>query len=335
MPGPAWGTDLLVQPGAVAEEDRHEMDPDLVDVPGLEQLARDINPAHAHVRGPGGRAVPDITHLGRGADRPAPEPPRPRRRPTRMSLRLLCVALAVVSTLAACGGGEPEQAPPADGDEPIVLIDRRAGLAPAAAEWALPGYVLLADGAAIVRAPDQGIVLSATRRTLSAAQVADMFRRAGGADLFRSRTYQRNVVDGTALVVRITSNKGHYETTVVQPGPDESGDRGRVTRFAATAPRVGEPAGAYEPDRVAAVVVAGSDDTSDVRPWPLTVPATGMPGFPSRPCLIIDGPQVPALLASARTATIHTRWSADGSALSLRIRPLLPYEHRCDDLHRG
>jgi hypothetical protein len=249
-----------------------------------------------------------------------------------MARRLLCV-LILVSVLAACGDGDASRPPPRTaGTEPIILIQRRAGLAPAAAPWALPEFVLLADGTAVVRGADQGIVLSGTRRTLSAEQVAGLYRRAADAKLFQSRTFPRNILDGTTLVVRITSTAGRHETTVIQPDPHEGGDRGRIARFAADAASAGAPGGAYRPERAAVVVVAGGDDTTDVRPWPLAVAPERMPGYPSRPCLILDGDRLPALLAAVRGAGPHTRWTAGGQRLSLVVRPLLPDEQTCTDL---
>jgi hypothetical protein len=130
-----------------------------------------------------------------------------------------------------------------------------------------------------------------------------------------------------------TSAKGRHETSVDNPSRDDGGDRGRVVDFAAAATRAGAAAGDFEPSRVALVIVAGSDATTDVRPWPLSRPATGMPGYPQRPCLIMDGGSVPD---SLRTATTETRWTTDdGHPVALRVRPLLPYEHTCADIGQG
>ena len=240
-------------------------------------------------------------------------------------------ALWLVLLLAACAGS-PHEAPPRAGDDPIVLVEYHPGLAPAAAVWALPQFALLADGTALTATDDRGILLSATRRTLTADQVADLYDRAGDAGLFRSREYSSDVLDASALVVRITSDRGRHETVVVQPSARDRGGRGRAVRFADEATQLGTPAGEYLPDRVAAIVVAGRDDNSDVRPWPLPVPASEMPGYPSRPCLIVSGAGVAPLLAVARNATAETAFSSAGQALSLRVRPLLPYEHSCADL---
>jgi hypothetical protein len=235
--------------------------------------------------------------------------------------------LAVLSLLAACGG-EPEVPPPAGGDQPILLIDMHPGFSAPAARWALPTFVLLGDGTAIAGAADQGIVLTARRRVLTAEQVAALYRRADDAGLLRSREYRQDVLDAGALVVRITTDRATHETSIVNPSPPEGGGRGRALRFVAEAARAGVADGAYPADRVAVIVVAGGDDTTDVRPWPLAVPAARMPGYPGRPCLIVPAAEVAAL----RGATPRTRWSADGKALSLLVRPLLPYEERCEDL---
>jgi hypothetical protein len=238
--------------------------------------------------------------------------------------------LIVLFMLAGCGAADAEPVPPRTGAEPIVVIREYPGFAPAATRFALPSFTLLADGTAILAAGDRGIVVSGTRRTLSAGQVTDLFGKAAEADLFTSHHYRRNVLDGSTLVVQVTSAKGRHETSVDSPSGDEGGDRGRVVDFASAAARAGVAAGDFEPSQVALVIVADSDATTDVRPWPLSRPASGMPGYPQRPCLIMDGGSVPG---PVRTATRETRWTTDdGHTVALRVRPLLPYEHTCADI---
>ena len=250
---------------------------------------------------------------------------------TRRLPRALAALLAI-TVLAACSAGR-ERPPPRTGSTPILLIEYEPGLAPAAEAWALPALVLLADGTAISRAPDQGVLLAGETRTLSGAEVTDLYARAADAGLFDDRTYGRDgVLDAGALVVAIASDRGRHETTVVLPDPEDRGARGRVARFAAGVPTRGTPTGPYTPTAVAAVVVADGDDSSDVRRWPLATPAAEMPGAPTSPCQIISGARLPGLLAATGTATARTRWSSGGKALSLRLRPLLPYEHTCEDL---
>ncbi|WP_433361487.1 hypothetical protein ACQPZX_28560 [Actinoplanes sp. CA-142083] len=247
-----------------------------------------------------------------------------------MRFRLLA-ALAVLSLLAACGG-EPELPPPAGGDQPILLIDEHPGFSPPASRWALPSFVLLGDGSAIIGDDDQGIAFTGKRRALTAGQVAELYRDADDAGLMRSRRHTEDVLDAGALVVRITTDKGTHETSVVAPDFGDGGARGRAIRFATEALRAGEPGGAYVPEKVAAVVVGEDEDTTDVRPWPLPTPAAQMPGYPGRPCLVLDGADAARLLRTALTATARTRWSSGEKTLSLRVRPLLPYEKTCDDL---
>jgi hypothetical protein len=245
-------------------------------------------------------------------------------------------SLIAVLILTACSHGDTAQhRPPGDGTSPIVLVKRQTALSPAGARWALPDFVLLGDGTAIVAADSQGIVLSARKRRLSDAQIAELFQRGDDAGLFDSRTYRRETVDGSTLVVTITSATGRYVTEVEQPVRGEGGDRGRVAAFARTAPTLGEPAGDYEPRRAAVLVVASNDDTTDVRPWPLPTPLSAMPGAPARPCLVVDGDRIPPLLALAGGATSRTRWATDGQRLALLVRPLLPYENACADLDRN
>jgi hypothetical protein len=210
---------------------------------------------------------------------------------TRVSCPL--VVLALVAVLAGCGG-EPEHPPQGDGHAPIMVIRQYPGLGPAAARYALPAFVLLGDGTAVVATARQGNTLTAERRVLTPAQVADLYRRAGHAGLMRSREYrQDDILDASAMVVRITTDRGVHETTVIQPSTDDRGARGRVVKFAAAASAAGAAGGAYLADRVALIVIGDLADTPR--------------------CQVVDRARAVA---------------KDG----LLVRPLLPYEHSCADL---
>ncbi|GAA2706719.1 hypothetical protein Apa02nite_063930 [Actinoplanes palleronii] len=164
-------------------------------------------------------------------------------------------------------------------------------------------------------------MVTGTRRFLTPDDVDRLYARAAG--LLSSG--RGDAPDASTLVIRIRTASGWHETSV-----RGDGDRGRADEFMAAATRAGTDAGAYRSERVAVVVVADSDGGSDVRPWPLSTPATGMPGYPSRPCLVTDAA---AVLAAVRTATVDTRWTTDdGHRVALRVRPLLAYEKSCIDL---
>ncbi|KUL22749.1 hypothetical protein [Actinoplanes awajinensis] len=223
--------------------------------------------------------------------------------------------LVLLVVLAGCGG---EPVPPRTGVDPILVIREYRGLAPAAARYALPAFTLLADGTAVLAADDQGVVVTGTRRFLTPDDVDRLYARAAGL-LSSGRD---DAPDASTLVIRIRTASGWHETSV-----RGDGDRGRVVEAAT---RAGTDAGRYHSERVAVVVVADSDGGSDVRPWPLSTPATAMPGYPSRPCLVTDAA---AVLAAVRTATVDTRWTTDdGHRVALRVRPLLSYEKSCTDL---
>lgn len=244
------------------------------------------------------------------------------------------LVLGAALLLSACGGDEAVHRPPADAGTAIVVVERRQSLALPAEQWALPEFALFGDGTAVVRGEDRGVLLTGERRTLSAQQVAALFRRAADAGLFDRRRYPREVTDATTLTVRVTSTQGSYETTVVQPSPNDGGDRRRVIAFADAAARTGTGAGDYQPQRAVVLVLAGADDTSDVRPWPLPVPLSQLPGAPTRPCLVVEGDDLASLTELARSASDRTRWSAQGQRVSLLVRPLLPDERGCADLAR-
>lgn len=205
--------------------------------------------------------------------------------------------LAVLALVVALGGcAKPEHPPPRAGDDPILVIQHYPGLGPPTARYALPDFVLLADGTAIVATAGRGNALTAERRLLSPTEVADLYRRAHDAGLMRSKDYrQDDVLDASALVVRITTDREAHRTTVIQPSLDDWGARGRVVRFAAEATASGMPAGPYVPERVAAIA-------QDI--------GGGLPR-----CQVVDRARAPSLLKG--------RWL---------VRPLLPYERDCADL---
>ncbi|MEU8207572.1 hypothetical protein AB0B85_00070 [Micromonospora sp. NPDC049044] len=245
-----------------------------------------------------------------------------------MTRRLL---LCAVLLLTACSDG-PAVRPPTGTDTVIAVVDRRGGFAASAEQWALPALTLYGDGTAVTRGDDRGALLTGHRRTLSTAQIDALFRRADDAGILTDRDYPQDVTDAATLTVRLTTTGGAYETTVTQPSPGEGGDRGEVIAFAEAAAASGVDAGEYLPQRATVLVVADSEDNSDVRPWPLDVPLSAMDGAPQRPCHVVDGATLAPLLAEAGAARRETRWQAEGHRVRLVVRPLLPHERNCADL---
>lgn len=111
-----------------------------------------------------------------------------------------------------------------------------------------------------------------------------------------------------------------------------------------------EPLGAtgpepYEAEAVAAVVAPWTPpaDPAFVQPeapWPgPALPGEPLldeplPGEPGLSCVVARGAEAGAVLAAAASATTLTPWLAgDGSRWSLTLRPLLPHETGCADLH--
>ncbi len=215
----------------------------------------------------------------------------------------------------------------------VVRVDYSTAWPTVDSRWPLPVFVLLGDGTAIIRSPDEGVLRAAKQRKLSSEQVACLFRMAERAGLFRSRTYARNdVLDGSVLIVRLTLTTGQYETTVHQPDPRDSGVRGRIAAFADAIQQLGEPTGEYRPQRMA-VLVVGSSDGSDSRAIRRAAVATSTPlaAMPNG-CLLVDGADLSAVPALSEGVTSRTRWAADGQRVALVVRPLLPNERSCADL---
>ena len=108
-----------------------------------------------------------------------------------------------------------------------------------------------------------------------------------------------------------------------------------------------EPLGAtgpepYEATAVAAAVAPWAPPTDPALvqpevPWPgPALPGEPLPGGLGLSCVVARGAEAGAVLAAAASATTLTPWVAiDGSRWTLTLRPLLPHETGCADLHGG
>jgi hypothetical protein len=108
-----------------------------------------------------------------------------------------------------------------------------------------------------------------------------------------------------------------------------------------------EPLGAtspepYEAGAVAAVVAPWTPPADPAMaqpevPWPgPALPGEPLPGGPDLSCVVARGAEAGAVLAAAASATTLTPWVAgDGSRWTLTLRPLLPHETGCAELHGG
>jgi hypothetical protein len=108
-----------------------------------------------------------------------------------------------------------------------------------------------------------------------------------------------------------------------------------------------EPLGAtgpepYEAAAVAAAVAPWAPPTDPALeqpevPWPgPALPGEPLPGGLGLSCVVARGAEAGAVLAAAASATTLTPWVvADGSRWTLTLRPLLPHETGCAELHGG
>lgn len=76
---------------------------------------------------------------------------------------------------------------------------------------------------------------------------------------------------------------------------------------------------------------------ADLVTSPAAWPGPDLPGEPLEPrldlsCLLVEGADLPGVLASAGEADPLTTWSSAGRAWMLRLRPLLPGESGCEAL---
>lgn len=100
--------------------------------------------------------------------------------------------------------------------------------------------------------------------------------------------------------------------------------------------------GDYPATRVAVVTTpspggGGSGVDADPVAAPAPWPGPDLPGEPLEPrldlsCLVVEGDDLPGVLASAARADPLTTWSSAGMSWMLRLRPLLPGEPGCEAL---
>jgi len=255
-------------------------------------------------------------------------------------IALLLVLLA--SLVGGCGQPEPTPNPPRDPQTVILRMREMASLAPAQDLWALPGFSLYGDGRVMIPDGYDGAMPLAREHRVTEATIDRLFRDAAGAGLLHDNFYRLHVLDGSTLTISIRSDLVEYVTTVHAPEANQDGARGRVVAFRRDldvsrwpADRFSAPPIAYQPERLAVLVYAGSTaQTTDVRPWPLETPVSAMPGAPTHPCVVLDGASARRVATIARAARPETRWRSEEQELSIVFRPMLPDERDCADLDR-
>jgi hypothetical protein len=245
----------------------------------------------------------------------------------------LILALALPAALAGCAAHVEEA--PTDPATAIVRMRAGGGNEPLENRWRLPWVTIFGDGTVVLQADDEGGLFTGFRRTLTRAQIDELFVRAGDADLFADEDYDRDdIMDAGSISVRITSTTHSYRTSVYAPSDEDWGNRRRVAKFADWAATIGTEAGKYQPSRYAVLALNAFGKRSEARPWPLPVPLAEMPGA-AAPCVVLDAAAAAPLVSEVRAAGDSTVWDGGPDRdVELFLRPMLPDETGCESLLR-
>jgi hypothetical protein len=293
------------------------------------------------------------------------EPEGLSRRPITMSpLRSVSVLAAVAALLPLSGCGqdsittEPAQRPSPSG-QPLLQVEKVGGLMPAQVAFAaLPELTVHADGRAFVLGPQPAIfpgpALPNVRvRTLSDAQLAELVEQAGAAGLLSAPPDygQPPIADAPATVLTLHVDGTTYEHSVEALGVDlglpgapditESLDpraqqaRAQVTAFLERAQQIVEASGtdeAYVPDGFALQAQPAQPAQpaqQPVRPRIVPWPLPGVDLDAGEGCQVVEGDAADTLLSTLREANALTRFTQDGAAYEVAVRPLLPGDDGC------
>lgn len=220
---------------------------------------------------------------------------------------------------------------------------------------ALPELTVHADGRAFVLGPQPAIfpgpALPNVRvRTLSDAQLAELVEQAGVAGLLSAPPDygQPPVADAPATVLTLHVDGTTYEHSVEALGVDlglpgapditESLDpraqqaRAQVTAFLERARQIVEASGtdeAYVPDGFALQARPAQPAQQPVRPRIVPWPLPGVDLDAGEGCQVVEGDAADTLLSTLREANALTRFTQDGAAYEVAVRPLLPGGDGC------
>jgi hypothetical protein len=280
----------------------------------------------------------------------------------------LIVALPIL-TLAACAqpgtqgpGGSPTgpdvttYAP----DDVVLRVEYVDGFVPVEhIVTSLPLITVYGDGRVITEGPMIDIFPSPAMpnvlvRTIPAPAVDQLVRLAIDAGVGSGADYgQPPVADAPSTQVTVLTDEGELVSRANALGFDDHGVteaqaaarrqlQGLVDKLTDLPALLGADAGEeqpYEPTSLAAVSWPWVDPASDDLPeqpeiaWPgPALPGEALPRFGDLHCLIVTGPELPAVLQAAAGANVLTPWVSEGQRWSVRFRPLLPEESTCADL---
>lgn len=268
------------------------------------------------------------------------------------------VAAAVV-VLAGCGRstgtvGTPPPSRPTGASDVVVQVTTAGGnLPPDVGLGAVPGLTVLGDGTVITPAPVPAIYPGPALAPLQAARVDGatvdgLVRKAGELGLLGGPLQfgRPAVMDAPDTIVTITAGGTAHRHVVyalgINDGLDggrpaggvsrqEAANRGAIKTFLTATEQLPPGRAAWTPAAVAVYVLGdySPDPTlpQPAREWPLARPpaTTGAP----RPCTLVEGADLAALLDALSRANARTPWVIGGRPLAVAFRPVLPGEAGC------
>ncbi|MFB4297028.1 hypothetical protein [Actinomadura sp. NTSP31] len=248
----------------------------------------------------------------------------------------MIVALACAGTLAACGGASGVAEPPHSlepggstakpakdaprGEHLVLRMRRSGGIAGLGGPGALPDFSLYSTGRALVAA--QGRV---TEYRLRPAALDRLLAEARAAGLGRSHTVGPGRVSD-AMTLEFTLGDAH--SSIAQPGsrPDPALTfQKRLDPGTWPASDLASGAAPFKPSKAAVLASRGAVADGPIRTWPLAPLGDGA-RVGTAVCTVAASAKVPSNDTS-------TAWRSGGATYTIRLRPLLPDERSCADLH--
>jgi len=242
------------------------------------------------------------------------------------------------------------------GDDVLLRVEEVGGFVhPATALTRLPSFTLYGDGRVITPDPTSGYpeptLPTLSVRRLATADLDALVRAAIAAGVGDPGIDYGNpsVTDLPSTRVTLRTSGGErvtevYALRVAQADSTlrraQQAARQRLRDFIARladaplVPPAGEP---YQPRALAALAwpYLASPDKSPrpARPWPGQALPTVQYQVAGMTCVVVTGEALATLLQEASTADELTPWTSGGGEWSVRLRPLLPDETSCEDLH--
>jgi hypothetical protein len=268
------------------------------------------------------------------------------------------LALLPLLAATACGGGvaaddDALSAAPEQPDALVLQVVRAGGFLPAGAAFrSVPSVSLYADGRVVTEGPQIEVWPAPALPSVQVGRLpADEVRRlvaAGREVVDAGADYgQPPVADAptTAVVVADGDQRSVAAAVALEElsgdlaPPDGGGltaeQRAARERLSALVREVQDAAAQAPSDTydaaALAVLAEPYGDAVATEPPPSELAWPG-PALAAGSCVVVTGAEADEVRQAASSASVETRWTADGQVLRLALRPLLPHERTCDDV---